>query len=40
MRAVRPDLQVVVVAGSGHSVQSDRPAELLAIIQRFIAEHG
>jgi esterase len=40
MQAVRPDLQVLVVAGSGHSVQSDQPAELLAIIQRFIAEHA
>jgi esterase len=40
MRAIRPDLQIEVVAGSGHSVQSDRPKELLAILRRFLADNA
>ncbi|MCW2523755.1 MAG: hydrolase [Frankiales bacterium] len=40
MQTVRPELRVEVVAGSGHSVQSDRPQELLALVQRFIAEQA
>ncbi|MCU1449201.1 MAG: alpha/beta hydrolase [Acidimicrobiales bacterium] len=31
----RPDAQVVVVEGAGHSVQGDRPVELAAILDRF-----
>jgi pimeloyl-ACP methyl ester carboxylesterase len=40
MRSIRPDLHVEVVAGSGHSVQSDRPKELVAILRQFIADNA
>jgi pimeloyl-ACP methyl ester carboxylesterase len=32
----RPDTEVVVVEGSGHSVQGDKPLELAALIERFV----
>lgn len=32
----RPDAEVVVVDGAGHSVQGDRPRELAAHVQRFL----
>ena len=32
----RPDAEVVVVDGSGHSVQGDRPIELAAILDRLL----
>jgi pimeloyl-ACP methyl ester carboxylesterase len=32
----QPTAQVVVVEGSGHSVQGDRPLELAALIQEFV----
>jgi pimeloyl-ACP methyl ester carboxylesterase len=31
----QPDTEVVVVEGSGHSVQGDKPLELAALIERF-----
>jgi len=31
----KPDAEVVVVAGAGHSVQGDKPVELARIIARF-----
>jgi esterase len=34
----KPDVAVRVVEGAGHSVQSDRPLELVEIIQGFIGE--
>jgi pimeloyl-ACP methyl ester carboxylesterase len=33
LRRRRPDAEVVVVEGAGHSVQGDRPLELAAIIE-------
>jgi len=33
----KPDAEVVVVAGAGHSVQGDQPLELARIIERFAA---
>ncbi len=33
---VRPDAEVVVVEGAGHSIQGDRPLELAALIERFV----
>jgi pimeloyl-ACP methyl ester carboxylesterase len=35
LRRRKPDAEVVVVAGAGHSVQGDRPMELARIIERF-----
>ena len=35
MKRRLPSLDIVVVAGAGHSVQSDRPLELAAHIRRF-----
>ena len=32
----QPDTEVVVVEGSGHSVQGDKPLELAALIERFV----
>jgi pimeloyl-ACP methyl ester carboxylesterase len=32
----RPDTEVVVVEGSGHSVQGDKPLELAALVERFV----
>ncbi len=37
VRRRRPDAEVVVIDGAGHSIQGDRPLELAAEIQRFIA---
>jgi pimeloyl-ACP methyl ester carboxylesterase len=34
----KPDLAVHVVDGAGHSVQSDRPLELVEILQSFMAQ--
>jgi len=31
----KPDAQVIVVEGAGHSVQGDKPIELAAIIREF-----
>jgi pimeloyl-ACP methyl ester carboxylesterase len=39
LRSRKPDAEVVVVAGAGHSVQGDRPVELARSIARF-AEAG
>ena len=36
MRALVPSLQVETVAGSGHSVQSDQPRALAALIEEFV----
>jgi pimeloyl-ACP methyl ester carboxylesterase len=35
LRSRKPDAEVVMVAGAGHSVQGDRPVELARIIERF-----
>jgi pimeloyl-ACP methyl ester carboxylesterase len=35
MKRLLPSLDIVVVAGAGHAVQSDRPLELAAHIRRF-----
>lgn len=35
LRSRKPDAEVVLVAGAGHSVQGDRPVELARIIDRF-----
>jgi pimeloyl-ACP methyl ester carboxylesterase len=35
LRRRKPDAEVVVVAGAGHSVQGDQPLELARIIERF-----
>jgi pimeloyl-ACP methyl ester carboxylesterase len=32
----QPDTEVVVVEGSGHSVQGDKPLELAALVERFV----
>jgi pimeloyl-ACP methyl ester carboxylesterase len=32
---LRPDAEVVVVDGAGHSIQGDRPVELAALVERF-----
>jgi pimeloyl-ACP methyl ester carboxylesterase len=32
----RPDAEVVVVEGAGHSIQGDRPVELASLIDRFL----
>jgi pimeloyl-ACP methyl ester carboxylesterase len=32
----RPATEVVVVEGSGHSVQGDKPLELAALVERFV----
>jgi pimeloyl-ACP methyl ester carboxylesterase len=36
LRRRKPDAEVVVVAGAGHSVQGDQPLELARIIERFV----
>jgi len=36
MRRRKPDLRVETVAGAGHAVQSDRPRELLRLIEEFV----
>jgi pimeloyl-ACP methyl ester carboxylesterase len=33
-----PHLEVETVAGSGHSVQGDRPLELAALIRAFLGD--
>lgn len=33
-----PDCRAVIVAGSGHSIQDDRPDELLGLIRAFLAD--
>jgi pimeloyl-ACP methyl ester carboxylesterase len=33
----RPDDEVVVVEDAGHSIQGDKPRELAAIIEEFVA---
>lgn len=35
LRRRRPDVEVEVVTGAGHSIQGDRPIELAAILDRF-----
>jgi pimeloyl-ACP methyl ester carboxylesterase len=37
LRRRRPDVEIVVVEGAGHSIQGDRPVELAALLERFIA---
>lgn len=37
LRRRQPDVRVVVVESSGHSVQGDRPVELARLIQSFLA---
>ena len=37
LRRRRPDAEVIVVDGAGHSIQGDRPVELAGIIERFLA---
>jgi pimeloyl-ACP methyl ester carboxylesterase len=37
LRRRRPDAEVVVVEGAGHSVQGDRPVELAAILDRSLS---
>ena len=39
LRRHRPDAEVVVVDGAGHSVQGDRPLELAAHVRRFLPTH-
>jgi pimeloyl-ACP methyl ester carboxylesterase len=36
-RRRQPDLRLVVVPGSGHSVQGDRPLELAALLREAMA---
>ncbi len=36
LRRRKPDAEVIVVAGAGHSVQGDQPLELARIIARFV----
>jgi pimeloyl-ACP methyl ester carboxylesterase len=36
LRRRKPDAEVVVVEGAGHSVQGDRPVELAAILREFL----
>jgi pimeloyl-ACP methyl ester carboxylesterase len=36
----KPDAEVVVVAGAGHSVQGDQPLELARVIERFVSTGG
>jgi pimeloyl-ACP methyl ester carboxylesterase len=36
LRRRKPDAEVVVVEGAGHSVQGDRPLELARLIERFV----
>lgn len=36
----RPDVEIVVVEGAGHSIQGDRPLELAALLERFITGTG
>ena len=40
LRRRKPDAEVVVVSGAGHSVQGDQPLELARIIERFTAGDG
>ena len=40
LRRRKPDAEVVVVAGAGHSVQGDQPVELARIIERFAPGPG
>ncbi len=40
LRRRKPDAEVVVVEGAGHSVQGDRPVELARIIERFAPKSG
>jgi pimeloyl-ACP methyl ester carboxylesterase len=35
LRRRKPDAEVVIVEGAGHSVQGDRPVELARLIERF-----
>jgi pimeloyl-ACP methyl ester carboxylesterase len=37
LRRRKPDAEVVVVPGAGHSVQGDQPVALARIIERFSA---
>jgi len=37
LRRRRPDAEVVVVDGAGHSVQGDRPVELAAVLSDFLS---
>jgi pimeloyl-ACP methyl ester carboxylesterase len=37
VRRRQPDARVEVVAGSGHSVQGDKPLELVALLRSFVA---
>jgi pimeloyl-ACP methyl ester carboxylesterase len=39
MQRSKPDLDVVVVPGAGHAVQSDQPLELARLIERFAFDH-
>jgi pimeloyl-ACP methyl ester carboxylesterase len=36
LRRLQPGAEVVVVPGAGHSVQGDRPVELVGLIERFV----
>ena len=33
----RPDVRVEVVEGAGHSIQGDKPVELAALLDEFLA---
>jgi pimeloyl-ACP methyl ester carboxylesterase len=35
-RRRRPDIEVVVVDGAGHSIQGDRPVELAAVLSSWL----
>lgn len=37
LRKRRPDAEVIVVEGAGHSIQGDRPVELAAQLNRFVS---
>ncbi len=37
LRRRRPDADVVTVDGAGHSIQGDKPVELAAVLERFLA---
>jgi esterase len=39
-RRRRPDVRIEVVAGAGHSVQSDRPRELARLVEDFAFASG
>ena len=40
LHRLKPDAEVVVVEGAGHSIQGDRPVELAALVERFVFDQG